>query len=67
MELADNIPDPLKTELETELRDCVIRYQERYGVRISYVKFELLKNQGLESLDSAQIGTNFDATIEIIV
>jgi hypothetical protein len=64
MELADNIPDPLKTELEIELRDCVIKYQERYGIRISYVKFELLKNQ---SLDSAEIGTSFDATIEIIV
>jgi hypothetical protein len=64
MELADNIPDPLKTELETELRDCVIRYQERYGIRISYVRFELLKNQ---SLDSTEIGTNFDATIDIIV
>jgi hypothetical protein len=65
MELADNLPDPLKTELETELRDCVIKYQERYGIRISYVRFELLKNQSLDNTE--EIGTNFDATIEIIV
>jgi len=64
MELAEIIPDPLKTELEIELRDCVLKYQEKYGVHISYVRFEFLKN---ESGDGASIGTNFDATIDIIV
>ncbi len=64
MLLADQTPDPLKTELEIELRDCVLKYQEKYGVNIIRVNFEFFKQQINED---PRVGTNFDAKIEVIV
>jgi len=64
MESPAQTEDPILRLLEKDLENCIKNFQNSHGVIVSYVKFEILRQQ---TEDDVRYAVNFDAGVDIIV